>query len=250
MLERWQKKTKAAIQWPLRFLSKKWVCPICNYRGPFLDDHTTGQTAARYAECPNCGSWPRHRLEFLVLEHLARSYDFSRFRLIHFAPEPFLRSRLSSRFKIYTTADLNMNGVDLCENLTDLSIEDGAYDMVIACHVLEHIPQDRKAISEIRRILTPKGLAILAVPINNPRTVDYPQPNPAEAGHVRAPGPDYFDRFSESFSRVEIFSSEQFPKRFQTSIWTDWSRYPTSECPYRLPIEGNRHNNRVAVCHP
>jgi SAM-dependent methyltransferase len=228
---------------------KRWHCPICGYRGFFLDGRSDPGSVVRYAECPDCRCQARHRLEKLVLDQLAQSHDFSAMRLLHFAPEPFLRPYFRQRFRQYTTADLAMEGVDLRVDLTALPLEGGRYDMVVACHVLEHIRQDRLAIAEIRRVLAAGGLAVLAVPVNGPKTVEYPHPNPAESGHVRAPGPDYFDRLLDSFARVELYPSERFPDIYQTRVWMDWSRFPTKDSPLRLPLPGGRHSNIVAVCY-
>jgi SAM-dependent methyltransferase len=228
---------------------KKWLCPICNYYGPFLNSHTDRGSLVRYADCPSCGCKPRHRLEKLILNQLEQTLDFSKMRLLHFAPEPFFRPYFQNHFKQYTTADLNMNGVDLRADLTNLPIEDGQYDMVIACHVLEHIRDDQKAVLEIRRILSSGGLAIIAVPINSPQTIEYSEPNPTESGHVRAPGPDYYDRLSNSFTRIEVFASGQFPAIHQTRVWADWKGFPTPDSPHRLPLPGNNHSNRIAVCY-
>lgn len=243
-------KAVAAAVMRLRGLAaRRWLCPICGYRGPFVDVRSERGLVARCAECPNCGCSGRHRLEKLVLDRLAQSYDFSTKRLLHFAPEPFLSPYFRRVFGQYTSADLAMEGVDLRLDLTALEIEDGRYDVVIACHVLEHIRDDRKAIAEIRRILASGGMAVLAVPINSPRTVEYPHPNQAESGHVRAPGPDYYDRLRESFDRVDLYRSEDFPSVYQTQVWVDWSRFPMPHSPHRLPVPGRRHTNIVAVGH-
>lgn len=92
-----------------------------------------------------------------------------------------------------------MHGVDHNVDLQELPFEDQTYDFVFASHVLEHIPNDEKAISEIRRILKPNGIAILPVPLVAEKTIEYSEPNPNETYHVRAPGFDYFDRYDRYF---------------------------------------------------
>ena len=42
---------------------------------------------------------------------------------------------------------------------------DRSVDIILCSHVLEHIPEDRKAMAEIRRVLKPDGFAILLVPL-------------------------------------------------------------------------------------
>lgn len=111
---------------------------------------------------------------------------------------------------------------------------------MFASHVLEHIREDIQAISEIRRVLRPGGIAILPVPIVCSRTIEYPSPNPQEAGHVRAPGLDYFRRYEEFFSRLVVHASGTFPERYQLFIYEDRSRWPTRECPLRTAMTGQR----------
>src|SRR5690606_22016623 len=112
-------------------------------------------------------------------------------------------------------------------DLQGLPFADASYDFVMASHVLEHVPDDRKALAEIRRILKPGGIAVLPVPIICKTTVEYPAPNPYESNHVRAPGLDYFDRYDEHFARVERFTSEQMPAKHQVFIYEDRSGFPS-----------------------
>jgi ubiquinone/menaquinone biosynthesis C-methylase UbiE len=142
-----------------------------------------------------------------------------------------------------------MKGVDHHVDLQHLPFADGTYDFVFASHVLEHIPDDEKAISEIRRILKPNGIAILPVPIVAEKTIEYPEPNPHESYHVRAPGMDYFDKYRRHFSRVERFSSDPLPKKYQLFLYEDRSRWPTKESPLRLPMPGEKHGDIVPVCY-
>jgi SAM-dependent methyltransferase len=169
--------------------------------------------------------------------------------MLHFAPEPFFRDFFSQRFGRYETADFSMQGVDHNVDLHQLPFADESYDFVFASHVLEHIRDDEKAIAEIRRILRPNGMAILPVPIVAEKTIEYPEPNPNESYHVRAPGMDYFDRYERHFSKVERFSSGPLPKRFQLFVYEDRSQWPTKGSPLLPPMQGEKHSDFVPVCH-
>ncbi len=169
--------------------------------------------------------------------------------MLHVAPEPFFRGFFSARFGTYETADLSMNGVDHHVDLQELPFADQTYDFVFASHVLEHVPDDIKAISEIRRILKPNGVAVLPVPLVAEKTIEYPEPNPSEEYHVRAPGMDYFDRYEPYFSKVERFSSDSLNEKYQLHIVEDRSHWPTKACPLRPPMQGERHIDIVPVCH-
>ena len=224
-----------------------FTCPICRYQGPFKDLAVpTG--SRRHAQCPKCGSLERHRIQLVVLERVLKETDPSQARMLHFAPEPFFAEYFSKRFGRYESADLIASGVDHKVDIAALPFEDASYDFVFASHVLEHVKDDDKAISEVRRILKPKGMAILPVPVLAEKTIEYPEPNPHETFHVRAPGLDYFDRYRRHFERVDIFSSETLPSEFQLFVFEDRSRWPTRECPLRTPMQGEKHADIVPVC--
>lgn len=225
----------------------KYECPVCNYYGPFVD--VAPDTGLRkHASCPNCGSLERHRLQKLVLNKLSEIRDFSKMRMLHFAPEKFSRNHFKEAFKDYITADLYMENVDIKADIVDLPFKDAEYDFIYASHVLEHIKEDSTAISEIRRVLKPDGVAVLPVPIIGTETVEYPEPNPFETNHVRAPGFDYYDRYNNYFTYVEKYSSEDFPSKYQTSLYEDRSIFPTEKCPLRKSMVGEKHIDIVPVC--
>lgn len=227
---------------------ERFECPICGYRGPFVDiDPPTGRR--KHAECPQCGSLERHRLQYLVTQSVLDGLDTSQMRMLHVAPEAFFRGFFGKRFGKYETADLNMPDVTHNVDLRHLPFADSTYDFVFASHVLEHIPDDKKAIHEIRRILRPAGIAILPVPVISESTIEYPEPNPYESDHVRAPGFDYFERYTLHFARVAKYASDALPDRYQLFVYEDRSRWPTAECPLRPAMRGEKHIDIVPVCY-
>lgn len=139
--------------------------------------------------------------------------------MLHFAPEPALRSVFSTIFSNYETADLNRHDVDHCVDIQELPFANESYDVVFASHVLEHIKDDYKAIREIYRILKRSGIAVLPVPIIDFNTLEYKEPNPQEDYHVRAPGLDYFERY-QIFSRVEIYTSSDLDEIYQPYLYS------------------------------
>ena len=183
------------------------------------------------------------------MRSLADKYNFSTMAFLHFAPEAFFRSFFKEWFGRYTTADLIQPGVDHNVDLTDLPFSNQAYDCVYASHVLEHIKDDRRALSEIRRILKPGGFAILPVPIVADLTVEYPEANPHEAGHVRAPGFDYLQRYKEYFDSVEEYGTEDYSSEYQLYTYEDRSAWPTETMPLRPSMRGDKHVDIIPVCH-
>ncbi|MEO5955283.1 MAG: methyltransferase domain-containing protein [Nitrospiraceae bacterium] len=227
---------------------EKFECPVCGYSGPFMDfAPPTG--IRKHAKCPNCNALERHRIQFVVVSDVLKDRNTAQLKMLHFAPEPFFREFFSQRFGQYETADLKSKDVDHNVDLQQLPFADGSYDFVFASHVLEHIPDDRKALSEIRRILKPNGIAILPVPIISQNTIEYPEPNPHESYHVRAPGMDYFDRYERHFRKVERFSSDPLPKKYQLFVYEDRSQFPTEKSPLRTPMPGEKFSDVVPVCY-
>lgn len=180
------------------------------------------------------------------MAQLAARYEFSKLSVLHIAPEECLATRFRTAFGSYTSADLERRDVDLQLDLRDTGLADESYDVVYASDVLEHIADDRAAIAEIRRILRPDGFAVLAVPIVCETTIEYPRP--AEYGHMRAPGPDYIERYA-GFARVDVFRSASMAEHHQTWTYEDRSRWPTPNAPFRTPSPGKRHESIVAVCY-
>src|SRR5205823_10364596 len=98
-------------------------------------------------------------------------------------------------------------------DITAIQFPDESFDVIYCSHVLEHVPDDRRAMREFHRVLKTGGWAILLVPITAERTVEDPSVlDPAERlrlfgqeDHVRRYGPDYTDRLREAgFEVAEV----------------------------------------------
>ena len=225
----------------------KFECPVCNYHGPFID--MSARTGVRkHAKCLNCSSLERHRLLYLAMKELSKQHDFSTMSFLHFAPEEFFRSQFKSWFATYETADLFMGNVDHKVDVCDLPFQDNSYDFLCASHVLEHIEDDELAIEEFYRVLKPGGIAILPVPIVSDRTVEYPEANPLEHDHWRAPGADYFDKYRTFFDSVTEYASTSFPAENQVFVYEDRTIWPTKEMPLRPSMKGDKHIDLIPVC--
>lgn len=193
---------------------KQHHCPLCQFKGAFLTFR-----GRQHARCPQCASLERHRLQFVVLQHVLADRKCAEIKALHFAPEPGFRAWFSSIFGDYKTADIAMRGVDFNVDLQDLPLADQSFDFIFASHVLEHIADDRKAITEIHRVLRPGGMAILPVPIACHKTIEYPEPDPKEDFHVRAPGLDYYDRYEQIFQKCHYYFSDNVPDEIQPYVY-------------------------------
>ena len=152
---------------------------------------------------PGTLSLERHRLFWLYLTQ-ETSFFTTPQKVLHFAPEQAFLKRFRKLDNLdYTTTDLNSPIADIKADICNLPFEDNTYSFIICNHVLEHIPDDRKAMQEIYRVLAPGGTAILQVPYEARRAVTFEDDaitDPKERAkifgqydHVRVYGMDYFD---------------------------------------------------------
>jgi len=119
--------------------------------------------------CPVCFCTDRERLYILYLEeHLKTITNNDKFNFLDIAPAKSISNWIKKHYSWinYRTVDLYMKNVDDKADITDLYIyPDEKFDFILCSHVLEHIENDRKALSEIYRILKPYGVAIIMVPV-------------------------------------------------------------------------------------
>jgi SAM-dependent methyltransferase len=123
---------------------------------------------AQAYSCPACDASDRERLYALYFDEVNAALDQSRpHRLVEFAPSPALRRRLRGYAHIaYRSADLFRQAVDDRIDITDMAAyPTGSVDIFLCSHVLEHVPDDRKAMGELFRTLKPGGFAIVMVPL-------------------------------------------------------------------------------------
>jgi SAM-dependent methyltransferase len=204
----WTKRRRLAVAWlrdHRQFAEPRLprTCPICGYTGVFL---SVGHPPRWDARCLNCGSRERHRLLWLWVTE-GGGNKLAGKRILHFAPEKIVLCMLRGN-EGYETADLHQPGVTHKADITRVALPDASYDVVIANHVLEHIPDDRQAMREVFRLLRPGGVALLTVPLNASRQETYENPAitaPAERhahfsaeDHVRYYGLDFADRVAEA----------------------------------------------------
>jgi SAM-dependent methyltransferase len=155
----------------------------------------------------------RHRLIWLYFKRKTNLFDSRPKTVLHVAPEECLESRLRSHLgESYITADLMDPRAMIKMDITDIQHPDNHFDVIFCSHVLEHVPDDRRAMREFFRVLKPDGWAILLVPVTSERTFeDLSITDPTERlrlfgqeDHVRRYGPDYVDRLREAGFDVEI----------------------------------------------
>ena len=112
--------------------------------------------------CPVCGSLPRHRR----LWHYLSNNMTLEGTLLHFSPSrPLWRKLRAIKTLEYITTDYEQSPiVQYHYDITDIEIKDATVNNIICYHVLEHIPEDHKAIKELYRILKPGGQLLVQTP--------------------------------------------------------------------------------------
>jgi SAM-dependent methyltransferase len=190
-------------------------CNLCGYRGKFLAEIHFPDIFTYDAVCPRCGSLPRNRL-------LCRGIDEKKLispsdRLLHFAPEAVIRELVRGQVAEYVTTDINPAGVDVAENIEQLSFPNDRWDAIICSHVLEHVDH-HKALHALYRVLAPGGRLMAFFPVvegwerhyENPtvhskrdRGVHYGKDN-----HLRRFGREIRDDFAAAGFSVECFTAD------------------------------------------
>lgn len=191
-------------------------CNICGYR--FSKFFQTGVLSLREGRCPVCGSNERQRHLFV---HLAALFPFLKNKkILHFAPEPMLKTLFLQSQAEYYDADIVPGKAAYQADITDIPFGDAYFDYVICFHVLEHIPDDLKAMRELHRVLKTNGIAYLCVPLSLNLREDPSVTDPKE--RERLFGQDDHVRF---YNR-EVFLQRLKKAGFDTSLVSDPSSFP------------------------
>jgi len=164
------------------------------------------------AQCPNCYSLERHRLLWCFLKDKTDLFDGNSKSLLHIAPERLTSKLLAALPNIdYLSVDLDSELAMVKIDLTDIQYPDHSFDVIFCSHVLEHIEDDGKAMSEMYRILGPGGWAAVQVPTYGETTFEDPSVATPEdrlklfgqKDHVRIYELDIVDRLKTAGFQVE-----------------------------------------------
>jgi SAM-dependent methyltransferase len=185
-------------------------CPACGNSSSRFNPY--GIVPREDAQCPHCGSLERHRLLWLFLKKNSDLFA-EKPKMLHVAPESFLESIFMKQLgSNYLTADLFNPDAMVKMDICDIQYPENSFDAIYCSHVLEHVPDDKKAMREFCRVLKTEGWAILNVPITREKTFEDPSiVDPklrlkafGQEDHVRCYGQDYVERLRDSGFNVEI----------------------------------------------
>lgn len=220
---------------PLLIKVSYWVRPLISFylKGTTYTDPIDGKSFRAFlpygygkqrsnALSPSTFSLERHRLLWLYLKNETTFFTSAK-KVLHIAPEQcFLKQFKALSNLDYITADLNSPIADIKADICDLPFKEDTFDIILCNHVLEHIENDKKAMSELLRVLKPGGMGIFQVPqdLNREKTYeDFTITSPEERSkhfgqydHVRIYGKDYFDKLrAVGFTVNEIDYSNTLP---------------------------------------
>ena len=194
-------------------------CPIC--RKSFKKFFPYGREARDNALCTNCLSLERHRLIYLYLKRETSIFTKNT-QLLHIAPEACLIDIFKKSDSIeYTTADLYSPLADIKMDIHNMPFDDNCFDFIMCNHVLEHVENDIKALSEIKRVLKKGGRAIVQVPFYHPipnKTIEDKSITSkadreklyGQDDHVRKYGKDYDKRLKEGGFKTMVIDQSKF----------------------------------------
>lgn len=162
---------------------------------------------------PSTLSLERHRLLWLYLKNETDFFTAKK-SLLHFAPEQAFYKRFKKMTNLrYTTTDLESPLADVKADICNLPFEDNSFDLIFCNHVLEHIPDDTKAMHELFRILKKGGMGVLQIPIDIDRASTFEDDSITDRkerakifgqyDHVRVYGRDYFDKLRSIGFKVD-----------------------------------------------
>lgn len=156
--------------------------------------------------CPACSCFDRERHLFMYFDKLGLWEVVKGGRVLHVAPEAKLAERIAASGPAeYVRGDIAPGPDRVKLDVTALDFPGGHFDLVICNHVLEHVHEDERAVSELFRVLKPGGCAVLQTPFSPVLARSFQDPNIdtdekrrlyyGQEDHVRVYGQDLFERF-------------------------------------------------------
>jgi SAM-dependent methyltransferase len=164
---------------------------------------------------PSTLSLERHRLMWLFLKDETNFFTSTKkLKVLHIAPEQcFLDIFRKQKNLEYITSDLESPIADVKADICDLPFHENEFDVVFCNHVLEHIPNDTKAMQELFRVLKKGGFGIFQIPQDLSRATTFEDNSITDKkersaifgqyDHVRVYGRDYFDKLRSIGFKVD-----------------------------------------------
>lgn len=198
----------------LLFVGRRFTCPCCGWKLRTFTHGGTSMKARPAGYCPRCNAKARHRRDWLFLQERTTLFTEPT-KLFHVSPKYALSRRFIRMPHIdYTAIDIaNRPNTDLRASIENVPLPDASFDAAICIHVLEHVTDDRAAISELFRLIKPGGWALISVPIRldedtyEDESIVTPEARKAafgETSHLRWYGRDFPDRLRNAGFEVDL----------------------------------------------
>lgn len=180
------------------------------------------------ALCPQCLSLERHRLIWNYLNTKTNFFSTG-IHMLHVAPELCFIERFEKiHHKNYITGDIESPLAKVKMDVHNIPFDENTFDVVMCNHVLEHVTDDHKVMTEFLRVLKPGGWAILQSPMDYSMETTYEDPSitdPLERekhfgqdDHLRMYGLDYGEKLRSAGFNVkeekviDLYSPEEIFK--------------------------------------
>ena len=139
------------------YVGNKHQCTICNKK---LRTFITLEN--KDLMCPFCGSLARTRRLWALLN----SNKSLNGNVLHFSPSRNIYRLLKKTQAInyYSTDFTDAFLADYKFDITSINQSDKKFDLIICYHILEHIIEDKKAMTELYRVLKPNGVIYIQTP--------------------------------------------------------------------------------------
>jgi SAM-dependent methyltransferase len=192
---------RAFVQACNAWLRTRVECPCCGWSGNRFLDYREMSYSIRNIECPQCGSHSRHRAFHLWLRDDYGLANKSGTALV-FAPERALASlwARATDLQIVGTDIEPARDVDVLADVMRLPFASDVADIIWCHHVLEQVPDDQRAMTELRRVLKKDaGTMILSSGMSgDSMTREFGRPEKGLSGNRRRYGSDLADRLTNA----------------------------------------------------
>ena len=209
------------------YSGKKYCCNICDAKLRNFAKLDRGDEI-----CPVCGSLPRTRRLYKLLNEEFLKPNFT---VLDFSPSRALYRKLKNRKALrYFATDFEDEFLsDYRFDITNIEQPDEKFDLITCYHILEHIPDDEKAISELYRVLKINGTLIVQTPFKDGEIY--------EDFSVTKPE-DRLKHFGQE-DHVRIYSASGLEKRLQKAGFKTEIRQFDADFYY-----GFTDNEKIIIC--
>lgn len=206
---------------PLLFKGNKVECPVCGRSFSKFLSYGSDMAHRENVLCPYDLTLERHRLIWLYLKDHSNFFFAEKLNVLHIAPEQCFHKTFKEQKNLnYLTADLESPIADMHFDLHEIPLENDRFDIIFCNHVMEHVEDAHKCMSELHRVMKPGGWGIMQVPQDFTRETTYEDPSITspedrekhywQKDHVRLFGKDYPQWLEKAGFTVTEFRKEDY----------------------------------------